>query len=103
MLLATSTAFAADTQRSGYKQITEVVRTATSRNVVCLPNCPDAPEIKERLESQIKFECGGETRTEWIKGRADHFLILVRECKVVKDDAGNVKMIREPYGVYRPH
>lgn len=103
LLLATQSSFAADMDRSGYKQIVEVRRAATSRNVACMPNCSEAPEIKERLESLVTFECGGEMRTEWIKGRADHFLILVQNCRIVKDGDGNVQMIREPYGVYRPH
>lgn len=96
LLLATQTAFAADVERSGFKKIIDVkVDNARSRNVVCMPNCPGAPEIREGLGTTIRYECGGEIVSAWIKGRTERYYIKVQDCEIVMD--ANGKPI-----IYRP-
>lgn len=95
-LLASQTSFAAEVQRSGYVKILEAERDAAkSRNVKCMPNCPGLPEITEGAGTTIKYECGGEMRSEWMAGRAQaKFYILVKDCIVQRDANGKPTIYR---------
>ena len=68
-LLASQTLYAAEAARPGYVKILEVERDhATSRNIQCQPNCPGAPAIVEGSGTTIKYECGGQMRSQWLAG-----------------------------------
>ena len=95
-LLASQSSFADDMKRSGYMKILEAQRdNARSRNVVCLPNCPGPPEITEGKGTTIRFECGGEMRSEWFEGRIQaKYYVLVKDCVAERNEKGKPTIFR---------
>ena len=85
-LLASQSLYAAEVARPGYVKILEVERDhAKSRNIQCQPNCPGAPEIVEGPGTTIKYECGGQMRSQWLAGRIQpKYFILARDCVVIE-------------------
>lgn len=101
-LLAAHSLYAAEAARPGYVKILETERdSAKSRNIRCQPNCPGAPEIVEGPGTTIKYECGGQMRSQWLAGRIQpKYFILVKDC-VVQLDANGKPTIYRPIA-YEP-